>query len=38
MRKYEFIGEEIIINGRILKRIRRLNNGLIGGWIENESN
>jgi len=38
MKKYEFTGETINHNGKILKRIKRLSDGLIGGWIEKESN
>ena len=36
--KYEFTGKETDVNGMILKQIRRINDGLIGGWIEDESN
>ena len=35
MKKYEFTGE---VNARGLKRIRRLSDGLIGGWIAGENN
>ena len=38
MKKYEFTGETIEYKGRILKRIRRISDGLVGGWIEKEEN
>jgi NDP-sugar pyrophosphorylase family protein len=37
--KYEFTGEERVIDDCIiLRRIRRCIDGLVGGWIESESN
>ena len=38
MKKYEFTGETINHFGGKLNRIRRLSDGLIGGWIEKEEN
>lgn len=38
MRKYEFTGETTIYSSKILKRIMRLSDGAIGGWIESENN
>ncbi len=37
-RKYEFTGEERVVDGKTLKRIKRLSDGLIGGFIETERN
>lgn len=37
-RKYEFTGETIEYRGRELKRIARVEDGMIGGYIENEDN
>lgn len=37
-RKYEFTGETLEVAGRTLRRIRRLSDGLRGGWIEREEN
>lgn len=37
-KKYEFTGETKIYKGRELRRIRRIKDGLIGGWIESERN
>ena len=37
-KKYEFTGETKEFNGRILRRIKRMKDGLIGGWIETEKN
>lgn len=37
-RKYEFTGEEKIHKGRALRRIYRVSDGLIGGWLETEEN
>jgi len=37
-KKYEFTGETQIVNGVTFKRIRRISDGLIGGWIEKEEN
>ena len=36
--KYEFTGESKAFDGITLKRIRRIANGEVGGWIENETN
>jgi len=36
--KYEFTGETKKFNGITLRRIRRLSDGLVGGWIESEAN
>jgi UDP-3-O-[3-hydroxymyristoyl] glucosamine N-acyltransferase len=38
MKKYEFTGKTINIGRIKLKQIRRLSDGLIGGWIQKESN
>ena len=40
MKKYEFTGEEkpLLSCGVMVKRIRRLSDGAIGGWIESEKN
>lgn len=38
MKKYEFTGETKQINGVTLRRIKRLSDGLVGGWIEKEEN
>ena len=38
VKKYEFTGETRAIDGRVLRRIRRLSDGAIGGWIEHEQN
>ena len=37
-KKYEFTGKEINHFGRILKQIRRLSDGLVGGYIQSENN
>lgn len=37
-RKYEFTGEEKVEHGATLRRIRRLSNGEVGGWVEKEGN
>jgi UDP-3-O-[3-hydroxymyristoyl] glucosamine N-acyltransferase len=37
MKKYEFI-EEKSFYGIILKRIKRLSDGIVGGWIQSEDN
>ena len=37
-KKYEFTGETLEHEGRTLKRIRRLSDGKLGGWIESEDN
>ena len=36
--KYEFTGETKNFEGRIVRHIRRLSDGKIGGWIEKEEN
>ena len=36
--KYEFTGETKIVSGTNLKRIRRVADGVTGGWIEKEEN
>ena len=36
--KYEFTGETKHWSGRILRRIRRIEDGELGGWIESEKN
>ncbi len=39
MKKYEFTGEtETLLDGTVLHRIKRLSDGLVGGWIESEDN
>ena len=38
MKKYEFTVEEIQHEGITLKRIRRLNDGKLGGFIQTEEN
>lgn len=38
MKKYEFTGETMEYNGHTLHRIKRLSDGIVGGWIEQESN
>lgn len=38
MQKYELTKETIEVNGRTLYRIRRLSDGLLGGYIESENN
>ena len=37
-KKYEFTGEAKEFRGRVLHRIRRIKDGLVGGWIEKEEN
>ena len=37
-KKYEFTGETKEFRRRILHRIKRIKDGLIGGWIESEEN
>jgi len=37
-KKYEFTGETINHDNRILRRVRRISDGLIGGFIESEDN
>ena len=37
-KKYEFTGETKNYKGRLLHRIRRISDGLVGGWIEKEEN
>lgn len=36
--KYEFTGEAKLAYGRTLRRIRRLSDGALGGWLESEHN
>ena len=36
--KYEFTGETKTVNGVTVRQIKRISNGLIGGWIESEKN
>ena len=38
IRKYEFTGETKEFNGIFLRKIKRIRDGIIGGWIEKESN
>ena len=38
MKKYEFTGETKSIGTLILRRIRRISDGDLGGWIEQEEN
>lgn len=38
MKKYEFTGETKQYFNKTLKRIRRISDGLLGGWIEKEEN
>jgi carbonic anhydrase/acetyltransferase-like protein (isoleucine patch superfamily) len=38
MKKYEFTGETLEHKGVILKRIRRISDDLVGGWIQGENN
>ena len=39
MKKYEFTGEEKLMScGALVKRIKRIHDGVIGGWIETEKN
>ena len=38
MKKYAFTGETLVYRGRTLRRIKRLSDGLVGGWIEKEEN
>jgi len=37
-KKYESTGEELIVDGIVLHRIKRVSDGQLGGWIEKESN
>lgn len=37
-KKYAFTGETKVYIGRTLRRIQRISDGLVGGWIELESN
>ena len=37
-RKYEFTGKTQNYDGAILRQIRRINDGEVGGWIESEQN
>ena len=36
MEKYKFTEEKMFHNGRVLKRIIRIEDNLVGGWIESE--
>ena len=36
--KYEFTGETKVFDEVTFNRIRRLSDGLVGGWLEKESN
>jgi hypothetical protein len=38
IKKYEFTGEIKKVKGVTLRRIRRLSDELIGGWVEKEEN
>ena len=38
MEKYKFTEEKMFHNGRVLKRIIRIEDNLVGGWIESEKN
>lgn len=38
MKKYEFTGETLVYEGKTLNRIKRLSDGLVGGWIEKYDN
>lgn len=38
MEKYKFTEEKMFYNGRVLKRIIRIEDNLVGGWIESEKN
>ena len=38
MRKYEFTGETMVLGEMVLHRIIRVEDGLVGGWIESEKN
>jgi hypothetical protein len=38
VKKYEFTGEILSMDGRTLRRIRRISDGLSGGYIETEDN
>ena len=37
-RKYEFTGKTLNHDGAILRQIRRISDGEVGGWIESENN
>jgi len=37
-RKYEFTGKTLNYDGAILRQIRRISDGEVGGWIESEHN
>lgn len=38
-KKYEFTGETTkLVDGTVVNRIRRLSDGLVGGWIQSEAN
>ena len=36
--KYEFTGQSRTVNGVTVRQIKRISDGLIGGWIESEKN
>jgi hypothetical protein len=38
MKKYEFTGKSMEFEGMTLRRIRRLSDGVVGGWIQSEDN
>jgi hypothetical protein len=38
IKKYEFTGEIKKVKGVTLRRLRRLSDGLLGGWVEKEEN
>ena len=38
MKKYEFTGKTKVIGDVELKQIKRLSDGLVGGWLESEDN
>lgn len=37
-KKYELLSEKRIVYGSVLRRIRRLTDGEVGGWVEGEHN
>ena len=36
--KYEFTGQSKTVNGVTVRQIKRISDGLVGGWIESEKN
>lgn len=36
--KYKFTGETRELNGKLLQRIQRISDGVLGGWIKSEDN